>query len=492
MSFRAMGCSCGAAAATRTNAGNNDDARRRKLSMSGEDMTSGPDTSDDASKDDKGLLMVLRKEQVLNLLSKKPADDNDVELTMAKRWSITTSTDVNMQNVTSYHDKTVSICGDEPSTSSSLGYACKKGLKPESPNQDSFFILQVDADYSVYGVFDGHGKKGHDVSNFVKECLPKVLLMDSKLIDDPLAALERAFKDTQGYIAKATKLMQIDAKRSGTTSSVIFYDHRSNTLHIAHVGDSRCVLGRTKKKETEEIVEEAGQQWVAHDLTEDHKPDKPEERARIEGAGGVVKYDGFRNYRVYAKDRKGPGLNMSRAMGDLIGNTHAGISAMPDVNSYTVSTSKDTTADHQESERDPDCSSPADDHVSSKPSLSSYQLQPEDKFILLCSDGVWEFVSSEEAVHIIGACGPQDCMAAANRLCSVAWDRWIKEMEGTVVDDITVVLVYLLESATKPAPGRPAREIAQIQIGKTPQATQAPLPAGLGFKLPHQQSTASN
>ena len=24
-----------------------------------------------------------------------------------------------------------------------IGYACKKGLKPESPNQDDFFILQV-------------------------------------------------------------------------------------------------------------------------------------------------------------------------------------------------------------------------------------------------------------------------------------------------------------------------------------------------------------
>ena len=25
-----------------------------------------------------------------------------------------------------------------------IGYACKKGLKPESPNQDDFFIMQVD------------------------------------------------------------------------------------------------------------------------------------------------------------------------------------------------------------------------------------------------------------------------------------------------------------------------------------------------------------
>eukprot|EP00919_Chromeraceae_sp_WS-2016_P044623 GHVR01106508.1.p1 GENE.GHVR01106508.1~~GHVR01106508.1.p1 ORF type:complete len:139 (+),score=24.68 GHVR01106508.1:150-566(+) len=35
-----------------------------------------------------------------------------------------------------------------------IGYACKKGWKPESPNQDDFFILRID-DWGLYGVFDG-------------------------------------------------------------------------------------------------------------------------------------------------------------------------------------------------------------------------------------------------------------------------------------------------------------------------------------------------
>ena len=37
----------------------------------------------------------------------------------------------------------------------------------ESPNQDSWCMLKTE-DFSIYGVFDGHGQKGHDVSNFVK------------------------------------------------------------------------------------------------------------------------------------------------------------------------------------------------------------------------------------------------------------------------------------------------------------------------------------
>ena len=28
---------------------------------------------------------------------------------------------------------------------------------------------QVEDEFSIYGVFDGHGRKGHDVSNFIKD-----------------------------------------------------------------------------------------------------------------------------------------------------------------------------------------------------------------------------------------------------------------------------------------------------------------------------------
>ena len=43
----------------------------------------------------------------------------------------------------------------------------KHAFSEESPNQDSWCMLKTE-DFSIYGVFDGHGQKGHDVSNFVK------------------------------------------------------------------------------------------------------------------------------------------------------------------------------------------------------------------------------------------------------------------------------------------------------------------------------------
>lgn len=460
---------------------------RRMLSVTG-DLGPATPEQERASDSDVGLLVTLGKEQVLQLLRKDAEDAEDAyKLAMGNRFSIISETDEEMHNVPSGTDKTVTQVGDAaPETGhQGIGYACKKGLKPESPNQDSFFILHVDAEYSIYGVFDGHGRKGHDLSNFVKDVLPKLLLMDPDLSTNPITVLANAFEKTQQLIVTATQLKHIDASRSGTTCSVIFYDHRSNTLHVAHVGDSRCVLGRSgvsvyasgqgrsldgcndAQLEPEPVAPRTA--WEAVDLTQDHKPDNPAEKARIEAAGGKVVYDGFKNYRVYAKNRKGPGLNMSRAMGDLTGYYHAGISASPDVSSHIVTCVNGTpTADGgNASGRTNEDVSTRSGSITSNPSINSYRLEPRDKFILLCSDGVWEFLSSIDAVEIISEFTSTEAMVAADRLSSVAWNSWIKEMQGEVVDDITVVLVHLHADQVRPHSEDSPPASQHITISKT-------------------------
>lgn len=42
--------------------------------------------------------------------------------------------------------------------------------------------------------------------------------------------------------------------------------------------------------------------------------------------------------------------------------------------------------------------------VTSEPECTIVDLTPQDKFIILASDGVWEFISSQEAVDIVGNC----------------------------------------------------------------------------------------
>jgi len=91
----------------------------------------------------------------------------------------------------------------------------------------------------------------------------------------------------------------------------------------ANVGDSRAVLCRGA---------------TAKPLSEDHKPNNPGERARIEAAGGSVETQTSANgERVQHRVRPG-GLSLSRALGDLKGKACGDlppeaqpISAMPEV-----------------------------------------------------------------------------------------------------------------------------------------------------------------
>lgn len=345
-----------------------------------------------------------------------------------RKYSIGSETDQQGRLARSFSDKSVKLQGQEfESKNEGLGYACKKGLKPEAPNQDSFFIMKIEDEFSLYGVFDGHGSKGHDVSNFVKDNLPKILISQDNLNEDPKTVLMKTFEKTQYLIEKATAMNQIDAARSGTTCSVVLHMHKKNMLYVAHVGDSRVVLGKQQSQDGKSVLK-------AVDLTIDHKPDLPEERKRIEAAGGIVLFDGGWNYRVYARGKKDPksgkrypGLNMSRAMGDLRGFHDAGISAIPDVKARKVGQGPtDSTSGG-----------------ASEPTVTALELQAtEDKFVMLCSDGVWEFIESQEAVQTVAQFPPEAAEQAAEHIAAMAWDRWMQELGGQVVDDITCVIVH--------------------------------------------------
>ncbi len=79
--------------------------------------------------------------------------------------------------------------------------------------------------------------------------------------------------------------------------------------------------------------------------------------------------------------------------------------------------------------------------VISEPETLQVEITPADKFLVLASDGVWEFITNEEAVAIVGAC--ETVEEACRQLVEEAHNRWLLEEEG-VVDDITAVVVQLI------------------------------------------------
>merc|ERR1719291_1667058 len=168
------------------------EAARRRLSVGHVDKD-GTEDSGEATEDDRGLITQLNNENVLEMLK---GGDGD------RKFSIGSETD---QGKTSFANKTAKALGDEVDPAAcGLGYTCRKGLKPESPNQDSWTVMKIEGKFSIYGVFDGHGQKGHDVSNFVKDNLPKLMLRDQRFRTENMeACLKDSFKKVQGLVTTA-------------------------------------------------------------------------------------------------------------------------------------------------------------------------------------------------------------------------------------------------------------------------------------------------
>jgi len=117
-----MGC-CGSSAN-----GPTPEAARRRLSVGHVDKD-GNETNEAINEDDRGLIKQLGEEDILAMLK----DTGD------RKFSIGSDQD---DGKTSFANKKAVNTGDQVDTATSgLGYTCRKGLKPESPNQDSWTIL---------------------------------------------------------------------------------------------------------------------------------------------------------------------------------------------------------------------------------------------------------------------------------------------------------------------------------------------------------------
>jgi len=284
-----------------------------------------------------------------------------------------------------------------------IGWSCRKGLKPEAPNQDSFSVLIVENDFALYCVYDGHGPFGHDVSDLARESIVSFFLHHPLRDENAKVAFEECFLRTQRLLETT---QGVDPAMSGTTCTMVYHKIQRDMLWVAHVGDSRAVLCKRGNgvKDSE-------------DLTVDHKPNLHQERERIENANppGRVVFDGFYNHRVFAMSGMYPGLNMSRALGDVIGHKEAGLTAMPDVKEVD---------------------------------LAKQRLDGSALTLVLCTDGVWEFVGSEEALGLITNYDASQARAAMEELAQISWDRWMDDSDNEISDDITGILAQL----SKPHP----------------------------------------
>lgn len=287
---------------------------------------------------------------------------------------------------------------------STVGWSCNKGKKPEQANQDCLSILLVEQEYALYGVYDGHGPHGHTVSEFACRTLPKLFLQECIIEQraQPGEAFVSAFLGTQKLIEDMSAAQKLDAKFSGSTCTMAYHCFKSQKLWLAHVGDSRSICGSDDGE-------------VCSALTKDHKPDLPEEKRRIESADppGRVIFDGYFNHRVFAKNGAYPGLNMSRALGDCVAHSEAGLTAEPDVIEIDLKTSE--------------------------------YGGNGDRLLILCTDGVWEFIENEEALKEVLKSAKEEAplQKGISQLAKLGYDRWLVDSDNEISDDITGIMIRI-------------------------------------------------
>lgn len=233
----------------------------------------------------------------------------------------------------------------------------------------SFYIDKIRIRY--FAVYDGHGDKGKQASEYVNKHIERFIRMMKNKIpswstqEEVLSKFTNQFTEIQMVMSNDPE----NFESSGTC--VIACLIIDTSLYTINLGDSRAVLGSQTNKDI-----------YAIEMSEDHKPEVPDELERIVRCGGEVANSnegGLENlnlnkeqitpinnvyipFRVFKKGESFPGLAISRSIGDLTAHD-VGVLEIPQV-SYKL-------------------------------------LEAYDDFVVIGSDGLYDLMSSSEIIKFI-------------------------------------------------------------------------------------------
>jgi len=75
------------------------------------------------------------------------------------------------------------------------------------------------------------------------------------------------------------------------------------------------------------------------------------------------------------------------------------------------------------------------------PTMTERQTDAKDECLILASDGVWEFITSQRAIEIVQAASGDGATAACKALINAAQKEWAANEED-YRDDITAIVVF--------------------------------------------------
>lgn len=254
------------------------------------------------------------------------------------------------------------------------------------------------SDTILVAAIDGHG--GDLVAEFVQQRLQALVTTQQ---EQEHCSPEQLLRAVDAQVCSELRDL---AQQQGCTITLAMVDTVRNSVEMAWLGDSDGVVY--------ELPPGAGHRGIARVVTRRHRPDDPQEVARITALGGVVKrrmlmQDDGMEYpvgpaRVYSENGKHGGLAVSRALGDLA--LHPYVTAAPE------------TAAVQ---------------------CGELEAQGVTTMVMAATDGVWDVLSAPDACAaaiekgVPGKGMPWDADAAAQAVVAEALARGTADNVGVAL-----------------------------------------------------------
>jgi serine/threonine protein phosphatase PrpC/CRP-like cAMP-binding protein len=324
---------------------------------------------------------------------------------------------------------------------------------PHKPNQDAYSITERfgprESNDALFAVYDGHGRDGDLCAQFARDKLPgqlakhvtrvkeKEARLHSKDLDrlanrntaaptEPLSHVELSKDQFQQAALRAhvecNQAMHqdpsLDDSLSGTTAISVYFHGRRNRMTVCNVGDSRAIVGKQE-----------GRSLKALPLSRDQTPYRKDERARVKAQGARVlsldqleglepinEQDDSNNDddlelgeeldeggdppRVWSPNGDYPGTAFTRSMGDAMAEELG---------------------------------------VFAEPEMLTRDIKPEDRLVVLASDGIYEFLTNQSVVDICAKF--TDPLEACRAVVAESYELWLQYELRT--DDITIIVIFV-------------------------------------------------
>jgi pyruvate dehydrogenase phosphatase len=217
------------------------------------------------------------------------------------------------------------------------------------------------------------------------------LRLDDEIVNQ---SVQRVLQSNSKMIAAET----LAAAFAGSCALLSFYDSTSKLLRVACTGDSRAVLGRKS----------ASGKWTATPLSVDQTGSNPDEVIRLKKEH--PNEEPVRNGRILG------GLEPSRAFGDA---------------RYKW------TQDITDRLRGKFFARPAPvllktpPYVTAEPVITTTKIEPEKgDFVVLATDGLWEMLTNEEVVGLVGKWIESQKSSTSNGQFNSVWARLFGSSKG--------------------------------------------------------------